>query len=174
MPQLRLYRTNAARQKAYRLRHGLNKRIKKAKPYFLSSSIEWGTPVEIFNPLDAQYHFTLDVCASAANAKVPRYFSAAQDGLAQDWGQEVCWMNPPYGPQLAAWMRKAYESAQGGATVVCFLPARTCTRWWHTYAMRGEYTFLKGRTRFEGAASGAPFPSVIVVFRPPAGPAARG
>src|SRR6266446_3450164 len=135
--------------------------------------IEWGTPAAIFGPLDAQYHFTLDVCASAANAKVPRYFSAAQNGLAQDWGQEVCFMNPPYGPQLAAWMRKACESAQGGATVVCFLPARTCTRWWHTYAMRGEYTFLKGRTRFEGAASGAPFPSVIVVFRPPAGHAAR-
>jgi phage N-6-adenine-methyltransferase len=167
MPQLRLYRTNAARQKAYRLRNGLNKGTKKAKPYFLSSSIEWGTPPEIFDPLDAQYHFTLDVCASAANAKVPRYFSAAQNGLAQDWGQEICWMNPPYGRQLETWMRKAYGSAQAGATVVSLVPARTSNRWWHAYAQHAEYTFLKGRVRFVGAASTAPFPSVILIFRPP-------
>jgi len=75
-------------------------------------------------------------------------------------------MNPPYGSGIGRWMKKAYRSSLEGATVVCLVPARTCTRWWDEWAMRGEIRFLRGRIRFVGASSSAPFPSAVVVFRP--------
>ena len=75
-------------------------------------------------------------------------------------------MNPPYGRTIGQWIRKAWESSRNGATVVCLLPARTDTLWWHDCVSRAtEIRFLKGRLRFEGAANSAPFPSAVVVFR---------
>jgi phage N-6-adenine-methyltransferase len=118
----------------------------------------------LFAELDARYGFTLDVCATAENAKCAHYFTRADDGLAQPW-TGVCWMNPPYGREIGAWARKAWEAAQAGATIVCLVPARVDTGWWHEYASKGEVTFLRGRVRFGDAKTGAPFPSALVVFR---------
>lgn len=127
----------------------------------------WGTPQDLFDKLNAKYGFELDVCASDDNAKCKRYFTKETDGLAQEWGG-VCWMNPPYGRAIRKWMKKAYEESLKGATVVCLVPARTDTAWWHDYAMKGEIEFLRGRIKFvhpEGNVSqSAPFPSAIVVF----------
>jgi hypothetical protein len=68
----------------------------------------------------------------------------------------------------ATWIRKAHESSLAGATVVCLIPARTDTRYWHDYVVRGEIRFIKGRLKFGGNGSAsAPFPSAVVVFRPP-------
>ena len=75
-------------------------------------------------------------------------------------------MNPPYGREISRWMRKAFESAAGGATVVCLVPSRTDTKWFHNYAARGEIWFLRGRLKFGRAKASAPFPSAIVIFRP--------
>ena len=77
-------------------------------------------------------------------------------------------LNPPYGRELGHWIEKACESAQEGATVVCLLPARTDTRWFHRFALpfASELRFFRGRIRFAGATHSAPFPSVLVVFRP--------
>lgn len=76
-------------------------------------------------------------------------------------------MNPPYGREIGDWMRKAYQSCnQNGALVVCLVPARTDTAWWHDYAMKGEIRFLRGRLKFGGAETNAPFPSALVIFRP--------
>jgi phage N-6-adenine-methyltransferase len=133
--------------------------------HFLSLTDEWETPPAFFAEWDARYHFTLDVCATPENAKCQRYYTRAEDGLAQEW-TGVCWMNPPYGRQIGRWVQKAYEAAQSGATVVCLLPARTDTAWWHDYVMRGKVTFIRGRLRFVGGASSAPFPSAVVVFEP--------
>jgi phage N-6-adenine-methyltransferase len=136
----------------------------------LTSSLtdEWATPQSLFDQLDAEFGFELDVCASDWNHKTERYFDRFDDGLAQQWSG-VCWMNPPYGREISAWMRKAYESSGGGATVVCLVPARTDTAWWHDYAIKGEVRFLRGRVKFVGrdgdGKNAAPFPSAIVIFR---------
>jgi hypothetical protein len=61
----------------------------------------------------------------------------------------------------------AFESAREGALVVRLLPARTDMRWWREYVMRGEIRLLRGRITFVGASAAAPFPSAIVIFRPP-------
>ncbi len=126
---------------------------------------EWETPPELFARLNGIYGFTLDVCSTDENAKCARHFTQADDGLAQTWAPEVCWMNPPYGRVIGQWMKKAYEESQNGATVVCLVPARTDAGWWHDYAMKGDIEFIRGRLRFSGASINAPFPSAIVVFR---------
>lgn len=130
--------------------------------HFSSKTELWATPQKFFDDMAAQYGpFDIDVCADAGNAKCPVYFDKAADGLAQTWIGK-CWMNPPYGRDIGKWMKKASES---GATVVCLVPARTDTKWWHDYAMKGEITFIKGRLKFGNAVNSAPFPSAVVVFR---------
>ena len=120
----------------------------------------------MFDELDKEFQFTLDVCASNWNAKCKKYFTEKDDGLKQGWDKNICWMNPPYGKVLNDWMKKAYES---GTTVVCLVPAATDTAWWHDYAMKGEIRFLRGRPRFqtkEGTWQQTFSPSVIVVLNP--------
>jgi phage N-6-adenine-methyltransferase len=135
--------------------------------HFSSASELWGTPEDCFRALDEEFAFTLDVCASIDNAKCARFFMKEQNGLAQEWAG-VCWMNPPYGKTIGDWMRKAHASALAGATVVCLVPSRTDTAWFHDYAMKAsEIRFLRGRLRFGSAVNTAPFPSALVIFRPP-------
>lgn len=130
---------------------------------FTSATDNWATPVDFFEKLDSTYRFDLDVCASRENAKCRRFYTKEDDGLAQTW-IGVCWMNPPYGKEIGAWVRKAYESSQECATVVCLLPARTDTKWFHDYCTLGQITFVKGRLKFGGSKTSAPFPSMVVVF----------
>ena len=130
-----------------------------------SRTCEWSTPRSLVALLDKEFHFTLDVCATSENAVCTNYYTKADDGLAQPW-TGVCWMNPPYGREITAWVRKAYRSAQAGATIVCLVPARTDTAWWHEYCARGEIRFMRGRIQFGGAQNNAPFPSALVIFRP--------
>jgi phage N-6-adenine-methyltransferase len=137
------------------------------KALFSSVSTEYETPWSLFNPLDAMYNFTVDVCATAKNTKCKKYFSPADNGLAQEW-TGVCWMNPPYGREVEPWIKKAYETAMtGAATVVALLPARTDTKWFHRYIYgKAEIRFLEGRVNFirEGKSGPATFPSMIVVW----------
>lgn len=74
-------------------------------------------------------------------------------------------MNPPYGRAISDWIRKAFEEAQKGATVVALIPSRTDTRYWHDYVMKAkEIRFVRGRLKFGDGKNSAPFPSVVVVF----------
>lgn len=132
-------------------------------------TIEWETPPALFAQLDRLYAFDLDVCASDTNAKCPCYFTTAEDGLTQPWAG-ACWMNPPYGKPLTQWMQKAESERRHCRVIVCLVPARTDTRWFHDYVLgKAEIHFLRGRIRFlrDGLQQqGANFPSMIVVYRP--------
>ena len=131
---------------------------------------DWATPQELFDELDAEFHFTLDPCASDWNAKCKRYFTEKDDGLKKNWGNKVVFMNPPYGKVLNNWIEKAYKASLDGATVVCLVPSATDTAWWHDYAIKGEIRYLRGRPRFqteEGTWQQTFSPSVIVIFSPP-------
>lgn len=135
--------------------------------HFSSATEVWATPQDFYDALDREFGFQVDVCALPENAKCLGFFTPEMDGLAQEWAPFTCWMNPPYGRTIGLWMRKAYESAQRGATVVCLVPARTDTAWWHDYAVKGEVRFIRGRLKFGGSPNSAPFPNAVVVFRPP-------
>jgi site-specific DNA-methyltransferase (adenine-specific) len=135
--------------------------------HYSSKSALWETPDDFYQRLYVEFGFTTDVAALPTNTKCRSFYTPEMDGLAQDW-RGVLWLNPPYGREISRWVAKAYQAAQeNGATVVCLLPARTDTKWWHTYVMRAaEIRFVRGRLKFSNAVSSAPFPSAVVIFRP--------
>jgi phage N-6-adenine-methyltransferase len=134
--------------------------------HFSSATSEWATPQDFYDRCHAEFDFTLDPCSTHANAKCPQHYTREDDGLSRDWGHERVWMNPPYGREIGHWMRKAWLSSQAGALVVCLVPARTDTSWWHDYAAKGEIRFVRGRLKFGGSMNSAPFPSALVILRP--------
>lgn len=160
----RRYCSDRCRVAAWRKRH---RRLRSTREVLGSSRTDdWPTDPVVFAELAAEFGgFDLDPCASPENAKCGRYFTRNDDGLAQEWTGRV-FMNPPYGRPLGLWMEKAWRSAQTTAElVVCLVPARTDTAWWHEYAVRGEVRFIRGRLKFGASTNPAPFPSAVVVFR---------
>lgn len=143
------------------------------KVMFSSKTDMWETPQGLFDQLDEIYHFDLDVCATQQNKKCANWLGYADggiftDGLNHSW-YGTCWMNPPYGKEIGKWVKKAHDEARRGVTTVCLLPARTDTQWFHDYIYQNphaETRFLKGRLKFGGCKNSAPFPSMVVVFRP--------
>lgn len=132
---------------------------------FSSASDNWVTPKRLFDDLNAVFNFDLDAAASDDNAKCQKYFTIAENGLAQSWHGNV-WLNPPYGRKIGAWVKKAYDEVMwgGASSVVLLLPARTDTTWYHDYCSKGIVLFLRGRLKFGNAKNSAPFPSMIVIF----------
>jgi phage N-6-adenine-methyltransferase len=134
-------------------------------------SDQWATPQALFDKIDAEFGFDVDVCALPETAKCDKYYTPEIDGLSQEWTGTV-WMNPPYGREITKWMHKAYESSRKGATVVALIPNRSNAPWWHEYVMRAdEIRFIRKKVSFvapdgHAGADTCPFwGSVIVVFR---------
>ena len=136
--------------------------------HFSSRKDDWETPWELFRACNTSYGpFTLDVCATSGNAKCPKFFSPEKNGLFQPW-EGVCWMNPPYGRAIGQWLHKAVAECKRVCVVrvVCLIPSRTDTAWWHNLVLpHASVHFIRGRVRFVGAQHAAPFPSAIVVFK---------
>lgn len=128
----------------------------KHKVHFSTLTDEWKTPESLFNKLNKEFEFNFDPCPLAKSF----------DGLKIDWGlRNFC--NPPYS-QLKAWCKKGYEEYLKGKLVVMLIPSRTDTIAWHDYCMKAtEIRFIKGRVKFGNSKNSAPFPSAIVIFRPP-------
>jgi site-specific DNA-methyltransferase (adenine-specific) len=134
--------------------------------HYSSKSDEWETPQELFDELDKEFNFRLDPCCTPYNKKCKYFYSKERSGLENRWSPfGPVFMNPPYGREIGKWVKKAYEESQKGCTVVCLLPARTDTKWWHDYVMQAvEVRLIKGRLKFGGVKNNAPFPSAIVIF----------
>ena len=132
---------------------------------FSSKDQTWETPQNLFDKLDKEFNFTLDVCATDETAKCNNYFTPKENGLIQEW-RGNCWMNPPYGREIGIWIKKAWEESKKGAKVVCLIPARTDTKYWHEYIFTyaAEIRFIKGRIKFGNSKNSAPFPSALVIF----------
>lgn len=134
---------------------------------YSSQKTEWETPQDLFDKLNAEFHFTLDVCATAENTKCSRFYDKTSDGLKQFWGADTVWCNPPYGREIGKWVKRAFDTHWvNDNTVVMLLPARTDTKWFHRYIYgKAEIRFIKGRLKFSGSKNSAPFPSMIVIWR---------
>jgi phage N-6-adenine-methyltransferase len=134
------------------------------KVHFSSKTDLHETPQKFFNELNEEFNFTLDVCATVENAKCDRFYTIQDDGLVKDWCG-VVWMNPPYGRAIGKWMAKAYNEAnKKNLTIVCLVPSRTDTKWWHSYVIEHQVRFIKGRLKFGNAKNSAPFPSAVVIM----------
>ena len=148
------------------------KRSNKNEALFSSKNMNWCTPQEFFNELNAEFHFALDAASTEKSAKCPKYYTPKEDGLKQPWtvddgGSVFC--NPPYGKQIGEWVRKAYEEAKRGITIVLLIPSRTDTAYFHNYIYgKAELRFIRGRLKFTdedgNTKKSAPFPSMIVIY----------
>ena len=130
---------------------------------FSHKSDEWATPQDLFDKLNEEFHFDIDVCATPQNKKCDRYFTQADDGLSQEWGTDTVFCNPPYS-NIYAWAEKCFHH-KGKA--VLLVPSRTDTKWFHEFCYKKENVelrFIKGRLKFNNSKNSAPFPSVVVVF----------
>lgn len=135
------------------------------KVHYSSKTSEWATPISFFAPIQKEFLLNADVCATKENAKLEAYWTKEEDGLAQDWAGIRAWMNPPYGREIGKWVKKASDG--GADIVVALLPARTDTKWFHDYIYhKAEIRFIKGRLKFGDGKNSAPFPSMLVIFRP--------
>lgn len=136
--------------------------------HFSSKRNEWNTPQDFYDGLNAEFMFDLDPCTSdGTNSKCEKYFTQEDDGLKQSWGGYRVFMNPPYGRGIKDWIKKAYtESLKKNTLVVCLIPARTDTSYWHDYIFEHakDIRFVRGRLKFGGAKHNAPFPCAVVVF----------
>lgn len=134
---------------------------------FSSKTDLWHTPQDFYDKLNEEFNFTLDPCANSENHKTDKYFTKEDDGLAQDWGGNVVFCNPPYGRVLKDWVKKSSEEAKKPNTIIVMLiPARTDTKYFHEYIYnKAEIRFIKGRLKFGGSKNSAPFPSMVVVFK---------
>lgn len=152
--------------------------------HFSSKNMEWETPLWLYNKLNDEFGFIIDAACNNKNCRAEYGFvkDRNNDSLKKDWyasmqdilsattrkTQGAIFLNPPYGRGIGKWVQKAFEEAQKGCTVVCLLPARTDTTWFHDYCANGEVRFIKNRLRFGGSdiKGPAPFPSCVVIFEP--------
>lgn len=128
---------------------------------FRSNNQNGETPDDLFSLLDSEFHFTRDVCASLENSKCTEFWSEENSCLDKTW-DGVNWMNPPF-KNMKKFIQKAFEQRHNAVTV-CLIPARTNTKWWHEYCMKGEVLFICGRLKFKGYVHGLPQPLALVVF----------
>ena len=103
-------------------------------------SDHYSTPLSVYDPLNAEFHFTLDPCPLNGSG-----------GLTRTWEGEVVFCNPPYS-DITPWVQKAYYHwKKGEATTVLLIPVRTDQKWFHDYINdeeEVEIRFIKGRVSF--------------------------
>ena len=143
------------------------------KILFSSKKQDYGTPLWLYDLMDEEYNFDLDVCANEQNHKCDRYYNEKDNALDPDirWNA-TSFCNPPYGRNtIGPWIQKAQEEGIINRCkyplpkIVCLIPARTDTIWWHTWCLKAqEIRFIKGRIKFIGGKHSATFPSAIIIF----------
>jgi hypothetical protein len=148
----------------------------KTETFKTSNDDTWTTPREFFDKLNAEFDFGLDAAAMQSSTLVPDNWygpdhadESRRDAFDNDWHvdakNKTIWLNPPYGRTIKEWLKKANDSVASGATVVCLVPSRTDTSWWHAYCIQHEVRFIRGRLTFGNQPNAAPFPSAVVVMK---------
>jgi phage N-6-adenine-methyltransferase len=138
-----------------------------------SKSNEWSTPNKLFQYLNSQFCFQLDPCSTDENTKCDKYFTISDDGLSKEWslngsGRSV-FINPPYGGHTVDWIKKViHETKDHHCVCVMLIVSATDRSYWHEYIDKyaDEILFLRGRIKFGGLKTTAPFASAIIIFRP--------
>lgn len=126
---------------------------------------ERSTPAELFRPLDEIFHFTLDPCATAENAKCSRFFTIADDGLSKSWLGETAFCNPPFSRgEIQRWIFKAHYMSTQCRTVM-LLKVDPSTRWFQRVWEFGDFIYFPARRfKFGPHDQVADFPICIVGF----------
>lgn len=131
---------------------------------FKSEAIEYSTPIKLFNYINKEFNFNLDVCASEFNKKYNNYYNINDNALNKDW-KGVCWMNPPFNKELKKWVIKANEeSNKNNSIVCCLIPVRSNTIWWKNLCLNAEIRFIIGEVNFNDLERGLWSPMRLMIF----------
>lgn len=84
------------------------------------------------------------------------------NGLDTPWNGSTVFLNPPYGRDIGKWIAKAITEPK---EIVMLLPFRSDTKWFTPIQLLARIE-IKGRLKFKGNTSSAPFPSVLVYKGP--------
>ena len=140
-----------------------------SKVLFSHKSDDYQTPDWLMDVLKEEFDFMLDACSTNENpTTIPDWYTKKENGLELPW-RTWTYCNPPYS-EVGLWVLKAFcERLVHGNGSVMLLPARTDTKWFHNIIYKRkdiEIRFLKGRLKFKDTKYSAPFPSMVVVFKP--------
>lgn len=120
------------------------------------TSDDYYTPAHIFETLGLT--FDLDVCAPPGGIEwIPaaRYYTKADDGLAQPWEGRV-WMNPPYS-ECTQWVRRFIEHRHG----IALLPHAKSL--WHPMLMEAAEGIVTSK-RFDFIGGSIMYPVWFAAF----------
>lgn len=155
--------------------------MKGQTPLFSKANNEWETPNTFFDILNTEFEFDIDAAANQYNTKCKFYFDDALN-LPVAWNntgvvynekhpnKKHIFLNPPYS-LVELFLKQAYEESKQGAIIVCLIPTRSDTGYWHKYCMEAyEIRFVKGRLKFTNRTkradeiTSATFPSSVIIF----------
>jgi phage N-6-adenine-methyltransferase len=141
--------------------------------HFSKTKDGWETPADFFNVMNNQFSYDIDVAADTENHQCPLWLGPGgvqEDALHCGWSLDkkvtYAWCNPPYSLNKQFLRKAAFEAEFCHVHSTLLIPARTDTKYFHEiiWPNASMVIFLKGRLKFGGAASGAPFPSMLVIF----------
>lgn len=134
-----------------------------------SERMDWNTPADVLEFVRRFAPIALDPCSNAGSivdAAQEWIFDRDGDSLAKDWiADGLIYVNSPYGREIIDWIRKcAIQAEENQAEIIALVPARTDTAWWRIASEADGICFVRGRLKFLGAPSNAPFPSALIYW----------
>ncbi len=131
------------------------------------------TPPDFMESIYAAFgQVDLDPCAHRLSPVIAHrriLLEDGGDGLVDDWSGRLAFVNPPFS-ELLKWLRRAYDHWQAGnvETVVCLVPVRTDSAWFHeTLSTDADIYLLQGRVRFlnpQGNRQHTPFSLMVMTL----------
>jgi len=114
------------------------------------------TSLSLFNPIHAEFGFTIDGAALPHNAKLERYVTPEMDYLTYPLQNERIFINPPFSGPLSFIKRSVDLFENHNCLVVMLLPVDISTEWFALVAERAtEIRFIiGGRVKFLNGATG--------------------
>lgn len=142
--------------------------MKDLKGCFSHNSDEWRTPKKLYEELNQEFHFDIDLASTDENALCKEHYTKEFPfNFSYQPHNKNIWCNPPYS-NIKQFMEYAQYLMELKNNVVMLIPSRTDTKWFHKYVYKKnnvEIRFIKGRLKFNDGVGSAPFPSMIVIFR---------
>lgn len=132
-----------------------------------AKSIEWGTPQWLYDDLNQEFNFTVDVASTHENAKCKIHYTKVDNVFAENLQGETIWCNPPYDIDMLDVFTKFLwrQTRQDNTLAVMLVPVKSDQAWWHNYVLLSEVRFIRGRIKFQGAKSGCPMAVCLVIMQ---------
>lgn len=119
----------------------------------------WQTPQALFDSLNKEFEFGVDVCASDENHLCTCYLTQEHSALTHEWTEPYyyenvreinsAFINPPYSQTKEFLTRASEQAKKHNITVVALVNANTDTKWFsEAVKTANEVRLITGRVGF--------------------------